>query len=59
MNTQRDKKNRIPSINKPVQKIVLTIMSRDLHFKTVDQMMKKKEQLLKIGVLSRARITTN
>ena len=41
------------------QKIILTIISRDLQFQTVGKMMKKKEQLLKMGVLSRASITTN
>lgn len=40
------------------QKIILTIIEKDLQFKTVRTMMKKKEQLLKIGVHSKARITT-
>jgi len=41
------------------KKIVLTIVERDIEFDSIPKMMKKKEQLLKMGVLSRARITTN
>ena len=41
------------------QKIILTIVSRDLQFETVGKMMTKKELLLKMGVWTKARITTN
>ena len=40
------------------QKIILTIIESHQQFKTVGGMMKKKEQLLKMGVRSKARITT-
>ena len=41
------------------KKIILTIIKRDIEFDSIPKMMKKKEQLFKMGVLSRARITTN
>jgi hypothetical protein len=40
------------------KKIVLTIIERDIEFSTIPKMMKRKEQLFKMGVLSRARITS-
>tara|TARA_B100000809_G_scaffold8531_1_gene8220 strand:- start:66 stop:278 length:213 start_codon:yes stop_codon:yes gene_type:complete len=47
------------SKNKKVnKKIILTIIEREIEFKSVSQMMKRKEQLFKMGVLSRARITS-
>ena len=41
------------------KKIILTIVERDIEFDSIPKMMKKKEQLLKMGVLSKARITSN
>ena len=40
------------------KKIILTIIETNQQFKTVGEMMKRKEQLLKMGVRSKARITT-
>ena len=46
-------------MNKKVnKKIILTIIEREIEFTSVPKMMKRKEQLFKMGVLSRARITS-
>tara|TARA_R100000656_G_scaffold5473_1_gene7039 strand:+ start:1086 stop:1241 length:156 start_codon:yes stop_codon:yes gene_type:complete len=48
-------KNSKQKVNK---KIILTIIEKRIEFDSIPKMMKKKEQLLKMGVLSRARITS-